>query len=64
MRTVFEFIENNEIMYEVFGMTLAIGNIMNGGTPKGQSDGYELGILSKITSTKDNTNKSMLHWIV
>lgn len=64
MRAVFEFIENNEIMYDIFGMTLAIGNIMNGGTAKGQSDGYELGILAKITSTKDNTNKSMLHWIV
>jgi len=60
MAELFVFIETNEIMFKAIGMALAIGNIMNGGTPKGQSDGFELSVLTKLSSTKDNTNKSML----
>ena len=58
------FIESNEILFKVYGMALAIGNIMNGGTPKGQSDGFELSVLLKLNTTKDNSNKSMLQFIM
>lgn len=41
-----------------------MGNIINGGTPKGQSDGYDLAILEKLQTTKDNSNKTMLSFIM
>ena len=44
-------------------MALSVGNIMNGGTPKGQADGFDLPVVSKIGSTKDNNNKTMMTFI-
>jgi len=35
MRALFDFLQSNEVFYKVLGMALAVGNIMNGGTPKG-----------------------------
>jgi len=64
MKLLFEFIEKNEIFFKILGTGLAIGNIMNGGTPKGQSDGYEFACLTKFSSTKDNSNKTMLAFIM
>ena len=60
----FDFMENNETMYKVLGMTLAIGNIMNGGTPKGRADGFDFSVIVKIKETKDNSNQSMLTFIM
>jgi hypothetical protein len=38
-------------------MTLSIGNILNGGNAaKGQADGFDLPVLGKLVSMKDNTN--------
>ena len=33
-------------------MVLALGNYMNGGTQRGQADGFDLSILSKINDVK------------
>ena len=41
MGLLYTFLESNETLFKVLGMTLAIGNIMNGGTPKGRSDGFD-----------------------
>mmetsp|Transcript_20523 Transcript_20523/g.27743 ORF Transcript_20523/g.27743 Transcript_20523/m.27743 type:complete len:87 (+) Transcript_20523:611-871(+) len=35
MTALFDFLDTNDTLYKVLGMALAIGNIMNGGTPKG-----------------------------
>lgn len=64
MKLLFAFIESNTTMYKVLGMALAIGNIMNGNTPKGRSDGFELGVLSKLNTTKDNNQRPMLQFIM
>ena len=40
----------------MLGYTLGIGNVLNGGTPKGQADGFELAVLGKLNSMKDNQN--------
>ena len=64
MSKLFDFLENNDTFYKVLGMTLAIGNIMNGGSTKGRSDGFDFQVISKINSTKDNANKSMLNFIM
>ena len=47
----------------VIGMILSIGNILNGGTPKGQADGFDLSTLSKAAIVKDNSGSSMLNYI-
>ena len=48
MKLLFDFLENNTTIYKVLGMALAVGNIMNGSTAKGRSDGFELGVISKL----------------
>lgn len=44
----------------ILGFILAIGNYMNGGTAKGQADGFNLKCLPKLDMTKDKTNKVTL----
>ena len=44
-------------------MALAIGNVLNGGTPKGQADGFDLTVLEKLVSIKDNSGQSMMAFI-
>ena len=36
-------------------MALAIGNILNGDSPKGQADGFDMSVLDKLVSIKDNS---------
>jgi hypothetical protein len=48
----------------VISYTLAIGNILNGGGPKGQADGFEQAVFSKIAQMKDNTNQTMMQFIL
>ena len=47
----------------MLGYTLGIGNVLNGGTPKGQADGFELAVLGKLNSMKDNQNYTLLQYI-
>jgi formin 2 len=56
-------IESNKFFLQIVGMTLSIGNILNGGTPKGQADGFDLPVLGKLVSMKDNTNQTLLQLI-
>lgn len=56
-------IKNNENFKKIISYILAIGNILNGGTQKGQADGFSLDILSKISSVKDNNNKTLTQYI-
>ena len=42
---------------------LTIGNVLNGGSSKGQADGFNLDILSKLNGIKDNSNKNMVQFI-
>jgi hypothetical protein len=51
-------------LLQIVGYTLTIGNILNGGTPKGQADGFDLPVLGKLVSTKDNTNQTLLQFIL
>lgn len=44
----------------VLGTVLAFGNYMNGGTAKGQADGFTVDFLTKLTDTKDLENKVTL----
>lgn len=64
MTLLFDFLETNDTLYKVLGMALAVGNIMNGGTAKGRSDGFELTVMTKLNTTKDNSQRSMLQFIM
>lgn len=54
MKALFDYLQNNDTLYKVLGMALAVGNIMNGGSTKGRSDGFELSVMTKLNTTKDN----------
>lgn len=64
MNALYDFLDTNDTMYKVLGLCLAIGNIMNGGTPKGRSDGFDVSVMAKMGQTKDNSNRSMLQFII
>ena len=53
-------IKENKHFLKIVGLTLAIGNILNGGTPKGRADGFDLPVLGKLVSMKDNTNQTLM----
>lgn len=57
-------IEKNKQFMKVIGMTLSIGNIMNGGTPRGRADGFELPILDNLNNVQDSSKQSLLQYIL
>lgn len=57
-------IETSKYFLQMIGYVLTIGNILNGGTPKGQADGFDLSVFSKIASMKDNTNQNLMQLIL
>jgi len=56
-------LNSNKYIFKILSMALAIGNVLNGNTPKGQADGFDMSVLGKLSSTKDNTGQSMLQFI-
>ncbi len=59
----FEKVRDSAPLKKVISYILTVGNILNGGTPKGQADGFNLDILTKLTTVKDNSNKTLLQVI-
>lgn len=59
----FEVIKNSKSLRKVLSYALAIGNILNGGTNKGQADGFTLDAISKLQAIKDNYGKTLLQTI-
>lgn len=50
-------IQSDKYFLRIVSMTLSIGNILNGSNAaKGQADGFDLPVLGKLVSMKDNTN--------
>lgn len=45
---------------KVLGTVLAVGNYMNGGTARGQADGFTIDALDSMATTKDATNTTTL----
>ena len=44
----------------ILSYILTIGNILNGGTAKGQADGFYLEALSKTSTMKDTSGRTIL----
>eukprot|EP00347_Sterkiella_histriomuscorum_P022668 403337606 len=59
----FEELRDSKYLKKIFGFILALGNIMNGGTAKGQADGFYLEALSKTTTLRDNNNRTIMQFI-
>lgn len=59
----FEEIRSSAYFKKILGFILALGNILNGGTTKGQADGFYLEALSKVTTTKDINNRTIMQII-
>ena len=58
-------LRNSRSLRTVLSALLALGNHLNGGTNKGQADGFALGDLGKMSVTKDNSNTvSLLEYAV
>ena len=58
-----EEIRENKQFHEFLGTILGLGNIMNGGTAKGQADGFSLDLLPKLSGLKDSTGQSIITFI-
>lgn len=46
----------NASLRKTLGIVLAVGNFLNGGSARGQADGFALDALEALASTKDVTN--------
>ena len=56
-------IKNNKHFSLILSIILGLGNILNGGTTRGQADGFSLDLLNKLPGIKDNLGNSALTWI-
>ena len=56
-------LKKSEIIPLLFSYILTVGNILNGGNDKGQADGFDLKILSKITDTKGKNGQTLIQFI-
>ena len=59
----FEELRSSKYLKKIFGFILSLGNIMNGGTQKGQADGFYLEALSKTTTMRDINNRTIMQYI-
>lgn len=66
VKSLCEFLLENENLKEVFSIILTLGNFMNGGNrQRGQADGFGLEILGKLKDVKSKDPKiTLLHFIV
>lgn len=66
VKSLCEFLLENDGLKEVFSIILTLGNFMNGGNrQRGQADGFGLEILGKLKDTKSKDPKiTLLHFIV
>lgn len=51
-------VRNSQMLQKLLALILAVGNYLNGGTERGQADGFDLETLTKLDSVKDNVVQS------
>lgn len=49
----------SKVIKVFFGIVLSVGNYLNGGTNRGQADGFDMVVLSRLASMKDVTTGKM-----
>lgn len=58
-----ECFRDSETLPKLLGLLLATGNYLNGGTQRGQADGFDFETILKLESVKDATNKDLRHFV-
>ena len=58
-----EEIKSNKHFKLILSITLGLGNILNGGSIRGQADGFALDLIKKLPGIKDNNGNSIITWI-
>ena len=56
-------IKSNKHFGLILSIILGLGNILNGGSIRGQADGFSLDLLSKLPGIKDSFGNSILTWV-
>ena len=59
----FDILIASKTMRVILGITLALGNIMNGGNPRGQADGFNIEALARLNNIADIEKKTALQFI-
>lgn len=57
-------VHKSENFKKTLAVVLAVGNYLNGGTPRGQADGFQMESLGKLVRLKDNDGKSLVEYVV
>mmetsp|Transcript_8554 Transcript_8554/g.10268 ORF Transcript_8554/g.10268 Transcript_8554/m.10268 type:complete len:297 (+) Transcript_8554:3-893(+) len=57
-------IRNSKNLARLLGIVLKVGNELNAGTSKGEAQGVHLSALAALSTTKTNTKKTLLEYIV
>ena len=63
-KNAIEFLLKDDWLKLILSYILSLGNILNGGTTRGQADGFNLDFLEKLPGTKDRNGKSILTYII
>ncbi|CAJ1330220.1 unnamed protein product, partial [Effrenium voratum] len=61
--SVVECFQESEMLPVLLGLILAVGNYLNGGTNRGQADGFDLETLGKLEGIKDAAGKDVRDFI-
>ena len=56
-------IKESPIIKKIFSYILTIGNMLNGGTNRGQADGFNIEIIKTLSEVKGNKRKNLLEFI-
>ena len=63
-KNAIEFLLKDDWLKLILSYILSLGNILNGGTTRGQADGFNLDFLKNLPGTKDRNGKSILTYII
>ena len=60
---IYSIINTDPNFLKLLGYILRIGNILNGGTNNGQADGFDLAVIGKCHTFRDNNKQSVLEYV-
>jgi len=56
--------QHSEVLPDFLAIVLATGNYLNGGTQRGQADGFDLSEMDKLQGVQDAEGKDLRHFIL
>jgi hypothetical protein len=57
-----EIMDSNNLKL-LIALVLNVGNYLNGGTPRGRAEGFDISILTRLDDLRSNQKSSLLHFI-